>query len=481
MLDDRDRRIAKLEEELADLRTLVKALLADNARLRAENTQLRAENEELRRRLGQNSSNSSKPPSGDSPADRGARLIKPGSGKKPGGQPGHKGSRREFLAPTVPPVDCFPESCRRCFKKLKRRRDPNAIRHQTVDVPKIVPVVRDWWLHRGQCDCGEITCAQLPPGVPRGMCEPGLIALIALLTGDYNVGRRRAVTLLSDLLGIEISLGALSEAEAQASEAVAEPVEAVRQYVAEQPVKNTDATGWLQGGKARTLWTIATPLATFFGVCLDGTMPRLRALFAKIRGILISDRGTQFGFWAMDQRQICWAHLIRLFVAFAERSGPAGVLGENLLICAQSMIHAWHRVRDGTMSRRQFGEVMARLGPVIEGHLDHGVRLGISGVSGSCQNILKHRQALWTFVQVRGVEPTNNGAERSLRAFVLWRKRSFGSQSDRGTIFAARLMTVTQTLRKQNRHVLSYLTAACHAALHGKSAPSLLPLAIPTP
>lgn len=474
MQDDRDRKIAALEADVADLRKMVKALLAENARLQTEN-------DELRRRLGQNASNSSKPPSSDAPADRDARPDKAKSGRKPGGQPGHKGSQRQLLAPTTPPVDCFPESCRRCSKKLKRRRDPNPLRHQTVDVPKIVPVVREWRLHRGQCDCGEITCAQLPPGVPQGMCEPGLIALISLLTGDYNMGRRRAVTLLSDLLGIEISLGALSEAEEKASDSVAAPVEAVRQYVAEQPVKNTDATGWLQGGKARTLWTIATPLATFFGVCLDGTMPRLRALFAKICGILISDRGTQFGFWAMENRQICWAHLIRLFVGFAERAGPAGVLGENLLLCAQTMIHAWHRVRDGTMSRGQFGKVMARFGPLIEGHLDQGVRLGIRGVSGACQNILKHRQALWTFVAVEGVEPTNNGAERSLRAFVLWRKRSFGSQSDRGSIFAARIMTVTHTLRKQKRHVLSYLTEACHAALHGKSAPSLLPLAIPTP
>ncbi len=193
---------------------------------------------------------------------------------------------------------------------------------------------------------------------------------IALLTGDYNLGRRRAVTLLSDLLGIQISLGALSEAEAKASEAVAVPVEEAQKYVANQPVKNSDATGWLQEGNARTVWTIATPLVTFFGVSLDGTMPKLRALFAKVCGILITDRGTQFGFWAMDKRQICWAHLIRKFASFAERPGPAGQLGENLLICSQAMIHAWHRVRDGTLSRRKFEK---SIGLAIERHLEAGV------------------------------------------------------------------------------------------------------------
>jgi len=474
-VDDRDRRIAKLEEEVADLRKVVKALLAEIARLREENALLRAENEELRIRLSQNSSNSSKPPSTDSPADREARRGKPPSDRKRGGQPGHKGSQRALLTPTKPPVDCFPECCRRCGKTLPHRPDPDPLRHQTVDLPPITPIVGEWRQHRVGCDdCGTVTCGTLPPGVPTGMCEPGLMALISLLTGDYNMSRRRAVSLLGDVLGIEISLGALSEAEEKVSEAVAAPVGELRDHVAEQPVKHSDATGWRQAGQARTLWTIATAFATVFFVTKDGSMAGLRGLFAKIKGVLVSDRGKQFGFWAMDKRQVCWAHLIRLFAGFAERTGPAGHLGQSLLLCAQTMIHCWHRVRDGTMSRRKFQDVMEGLAAVIERHLENGVRLGIRGVSGSCADILKHRQALWTFVHVPGVDPTNNHGERELRAFVLWRKKSFGSQSDRGCRFAERVMTVTHTLRKQNRHVLSYLTRACQAALRGQPAPSLV-------
>jgi transposase len=466
--DDRDRRIAELEREVADLRKMVTALLAENAKLRAEN-------EELRRRLGENSSNSSKPPSSDSPADRSARTGKPPSGRKRGGQPGHKGSERTLLTPTQPPVDRFPECCRRCDRPLPHTPDPDPIRHQTVDLPPITPTVAEQRLHRVGCpDCGAITCATLPAGVPSGMCGPGLMALIGLLTGDYNMSRRRAVSLLSDVLGIEISLGALSEAEEKVSEAVAAPVQEAREHVAEQPIKHSDATGWRQGGQARTLWTIASALVTVFFITKDGSMAGLRGLFAKVKGILVSDRGKQFGFWAMKDRQICWAHLIRKFKGFAERTGPAGQLGEGLLICAQTMIHWWHQVRDGTMSRRKFKDLMDFLSAVIERHLENGVRLDIRGVSGACADILKHRQALWTFVHVPGVDPTNNHGERELRAFVLWRKRSFGSQSDRGCRFAERIMTVTHTLRKQQRHVLSYLTHACQAALRGQPAPSLV-------
>ena len=103
-----------------------------------------------------------------------------------------------------------------------------------------------------------------------------------------------------------------------------------------------------------------------------------------------------------------------------------------------------------------------------------GASLGVRGVSGACKDMLAHRAALWTFIDVRGIEPTNNHAERELRGFVLWRKKSGGTQSDRGSRFAERIMTVVHTLRKQNRHVLSHLTTACKAALRGQQTPSLL-------
>jgi transposase len=347
-----------------------------------------------------------------------------------------------------------------------------------VDLPPIEPEVSEWQLHRVECgDCGTVTCGTLPPGVPVGMCGPGLMALIALLTGDYNMSRRRAVSLLGDVLGIEISLGALSATEETVSEALAAPVNEARDHVADQPIKHSDATGWRQAGQARTLWTIATTFATVFFITVDGTMPAVRGLFAKLKGILVSDRGKQFRFWAMEKRQICWAHLIRKFAGFAERTGPARQLGENLLLCAQTMIHCWHQVRDGTMSRTKFQALMVSLGATIESHLEAGVRLGIRGVSGSCADILEHRPALWTFVHEPGVEPTNNHAERALRRFVLWRKASFGSQSDRGCRFAERVMTVAHTLRKQRRHVLAYLTQACQAALRGERAPALINVA----
>lgn len=307
------------------------------------------------------------------------------------------------------------------------------------------------------------------------MCGPRLLGLIGLLTGVYTLSRRAAQSLLSDVLGVALSLGTLSESEERVSEAVAAPVAEVREHAVAQTIKHVDATTWRQGNEPRTLWTIATSMVTFFSVTIDATREELRALFSQIRGILVSDRGRQFGFWAMVRRQICWAHLIRKFASFSERSGPAGELGKRLLLWTEFIFHAWHRVRDGTQSRREFREFMAIARVHVERLLEEGAGAGLRGVSGSCRDILDHRMALWTFVDVPGVEPTNNAAERALRAFVLWRKKSFGSQSERGTRFAERIMTVTHTLRKQKRDVLSYLTEACRAAIQNNPPPSLLP------
>lgn len=95
-------------------------------------------------------------------------------------------------------------------------------------------------------------------------------------------------------------------------------------------------------------------------------------------------------------------------------------------------------------------------------------------MSGACTDILAHRDALWTFVTHEGVEPTNNHGELELRDFALWRKRSFGTQSERGERFAERMMTAVRTARKQRKGVLDFLVASVTAYIDGSTAPKLL-------
>jgi transposase len=118
---------------------------------------------------------------------------------------------------------------------------------------------------------------------------------------------------------------------------------------------------------------------------------------------------------------------------------------------------------------------MAPLRGYVVARLHEGAAYSVRGVAGRCREILAVEPALWTFVHTQGVEPTNNAAERILRQGVLWRKGSFGTDSPNGSRFVKRILTAVTTLRLQKRNVLDYMTAACEAALHGISPPSLLP------
>jgi transposase len=458
--DPRDERIAVLEAQIALLLKRV--------------TELEAENAALRAKLDESSRNSNKPPSSDTPAQRRERRPKRRSGRGRGGQPGHRGHRREYL-PADRTVRRDPRRCRRCKHDLENAEDLEPHRHQVVEVPEIRPDVTDYLLGRRRCDhCHVITRARLPRGVPSGMCGPRLMALIALLTGVAHVSRRAARQFLSDVLGVPISLGTLSEVEGKVADALAPAHVEARAHVEQATGKHIDATSWARSGAPRALWVWASRLATVFVAGVGATTSAVRELIGTMRGILISDRGSQFGFWAMHQRQICWAHLVRKFVAFAEHSHPAArEVGEALLLLAQSHLHAWHRVRDGTLSRLELQRLVTNMLPHVIAHLERGAALRLRGISGACKNLLAHSPALFTYAFVEEIDPTNNHAERELRAFVLWRKRSHGTQSDRGDRFAERVMTTVCTLRKQGRHVLSFLVESCSAALRNQPAPSL--------
>jgi transposase len=372
-------------------------------------------------------------------------------------------------------TDCHPAHCRRCARGLTEQHDDEPVRHQVWDLPKVEPIVDEWRLHRATCEiCGETTCATLPDGVPQGSFGPGVLALATMLVADGHMSRRKVVGVLRDAFGLDISLGALSEAEAIVSAAVAPAVEEARVQALAEKVKHVDATTWYQAGAYKSLWVMATATVTVFTIACDATRDTLRAWITRVRGVLVTDRGAQFDFWAMARRQICWAHLIRKFAAFSERKGRVGEIGRELLFWSRLLIHTHHRVRDGTCPRAGLQRASTKIRAAVEGLLEEGRDLSVKGVSGSCRNILEHRAAMWRFVDDPAIEPTNNHGERELRGLVTWRKSSFGSQSERGNTFAANLKTVIQTCRKQRRNVLSYLRSAVHAGLHRQATPSLL-------
>ena len=466
------------DDEVSQLRAELAAKDANIAKQAEEIAALKAQVAELLEKLNQNSSNSHKPPSSDPPGNRKQRRAKAKeTRRKRGGQKGHEGNRRELLSPEQVDefVDHFPHECENCWRPLPEIHDRQATRYQYTEVPPIQPHTTEHRRHAVTCPhCKYVTRAPYDANkIPASPFGPRLMSLIALLTGFYHLSRRRAQGLLADVLGVSVSLGAISNVEERVSSAIAPAVDEVWDRVVDAEVKHTDGTSWLQAGTAMSLWTIATTAATVFKILADGAKDTLRPLFRELKGILISDRATALTFWAMAYRQICWAHLLRRFVAFSERDGPAGAIGNELLSYTGILFDYWRDYREGKMTRERYVAWMAPLRQQMEAIFEKAVALDIKGLSGSCANILEHRQALWTFVERDDVAPTNNHGERELRAFVLWRKRSFGTQSERGNRFAERVMTIAHTARKQSKNVLAFLMACCGARSECGATPSL--------
>src|SRR5439155_21619343 len=169
------------------------------AQLLARVEQLEAENRDLKARLGLNSSNSSKPPSTD-PPHRERKPPLPPSGRKRGGQPGHRRHER----PLVPPdhvdqvVECRPSHCAACAASLAGN-DVEPLRRQVAEIPPIRPHVIEYRLHTLTCQrCGGWTTGATPPGVPAGAFGPRLAAMVGLLSGVYRLGKRPVRQLLAD-------------------------------------------------------------------------------------------------------------------------------------------------------------------------------------------------------------------------------------------------------------------------------------------
>jgi transposase len=431
----------------------------------------------LEERAHQTSRNSSKPPSSD-PPDVPPGPTRPPSGREPGGQPGHAGHGRRLqpLGPGDRVIDLKPVSCAACGALLLGD-DPQPARHQVSELPRVKPEVTEYRRHDLTClACGAVTAAEWPAEMPAGSFGPRAQATVGYLTGRLGVSQRDAEEVLETVFHTPLSLGSIPALEADLSAALAEPVAEAQAYVQEQPVNNVDETSWPEGRQRAWLWVNTTPLVTLFLIIATrGTKGAQQVLGKVLNKVVGSDRWSAYNWLDRQWRQLCWAHLKRDFQALVDRGGESAQVGQALLEQVEQLFGLWHRVRAGTLQRADFQSTMQPIQTRVGQLLRQGAGLTHDKTRRTCENLVKVEVALWTFVYVEGVEPTNNGAERPLRRAVVWRRRSFATQSEAGSRFVERVLTTVTTLRQQKRDVLDYLTDACTAAIRGEKPPSLLP------
>lgn len=426
----------------------------------------------LEESLKLNSRNSSKPPSSDGPG-RGKRPGKPASGRKPGGQPGHKGHFREAVAEEALDhiVACPPPATCACGGTVEAHGQPYC--HQVFDLPPIKPIVTEYRCQGGRCTgCGQYQPAALPAGVPSGQLGPRALAVIGTLAAQCHLTQHKLKAVMGDLFGLRFSVGCISAAHGIVADAL-EPITAeLHTALQAAPVKHMDETSHQCHDGRLWTWTLASTWGASFHIEPSrGQYAAKEVLGLSPRGVLVTDRYAGYAWVDRQQRQVCWAHLLRDFRRIGLRSGPAGAIGRALEVMGKWMFRCLHR--------DALAPNLARLQARMHRSLTRGAeQTPCERTARTCRNLLNLWPALWRFTTDPDIPPTNNLAERALRSLVVRRKISYVTRSGRGMRFLERGYAVVHTCGQQARQVFDFFHASLQYHFdHSAPMPSLVPVA----
>lgn len=457
-----------ISRQSPEAQAMIRALLAHISTLTTRLNELEA-------RLNKSSRNSSLPPSIEHPHARPVSQKKK-SGQKPGGQFGHTKYERAL----IPSDECHavitlkPQDCRRCGEKLSGA-DSKPLRHQVWEIPEIKPLVTEYQRHRLTCPtCRQSTCGELPVGVPPSQAGPRLVALTAMLMGCFKQSKRRVALFLEQVLQQPCSSGWVVKLQNQATAALTPAYEELAARLPTESVLGIDESPTKQAQIKSWLWTFVADAYTLFALRTTRAATVLQEFLTETyRGVVNCDRAKMY--WNVGRPQWCWAHLKRDFQALIDHPDPqVKRLGRDLMRPTKELFRNWARCREGTITRIGMLRLMKPIREVIDGLMLRGAFSGNAKLQGMCEPLYDHREWLWTFLDIEGVEPTNNASERALRPAVIWRKLSFGTQSASGSRFVETILTVIETCHKQSRNSFEYLTQAVEAHFAGQPTPSLM-------
>jgi transposase len=454
---------------------VVEALLRMDRQIEA----LTARVDKLERELARNSRNSSAPPSSDPPGSASSPRSKGSSGRSQGAQPGHEGRGRELLptAAVDEVVEHWPGrcGCGHVFVEAERAAARAPARHQVEELPRLAVRVIEHQCMRARCPgCGAENTGELPVGIGRSAFGPRLQAAVGTLAVRNRVSRRDTVELCQELFGTRICAGSVDAILQRTGDALERPYRDLARRARRSSHLNVDETGWRLRGGRRALWGAFTDKLAVYRIAPDRHEREARELLKGHRGVVTSDRWWAYNHLPAGRRQICWAHLRRDFQAHAEGLAAEREFGQaGLAICAE-LFWAWESYQHTGEHRelkRRIGLLRRQLKPILRRHAGKAPRHKYT--RGMARNLLKVWPALWTFADRRGVEPTNNHAERALRGAVIYRKLSLGSQSEPGERRIERLLSASTTCRLQHRSLHEYLSELLAAHARGGPAPLL--------
>jgi transposase len=441
----------RLNKKIEELTIIIEELRSENALLKAKVVTLEAENIKLKDQLSGNSKNTNLPSSKD--VFR-LKREKKKSGRKPGGQPGHKGSfRAPMVADEIIKVDA-PSVCS-CGSEMGLMLE--VVKHQKVDIPEIKPYVTEYHLHRRYCKkCKKKVSAELPVGVGGDTFGPRLKATIAALSGFYKSSKREVLGILNQMYNLPISLGSISNSEARVSQKCQSSYENLKVEFEKGLVKHIDETGHYNKDKLGWCWLFATSSVAYIKLADSRGMRVLAAnIDANTVGTIVTDRYPSYNYFPKDKRQVCWAHIARDFEKFAASSdNDTKMLGIKLTNITKSLFNLEKAMQTGSIKMNEFKEKAKKLRRKMLRYLKMIENISKSiGAVRVARNVIKSDKMLWKFLEDPWNIPlTNNHAERAIRHYVVYRKNSYFTWSDRGDRFIERIISLylTWKLQKQN-------------------------------
>ena len=436
---------------------------------------LRAHIAELERRLGLNSSNSGKPPSSDG-LKKPSRVssLRERSGKKPGGQKGHKGETLRQVTDPNEVVNHYPPACSMCGVGLDPKTSVGHSARQVFDLPQPQPlVVTEHRAHDCACTaCGAKTRALFPDGVNAPVQYGARITAFVIYLLHYQLlPENRLATLMVDLFDVKVATATIATMSRACAERLHGFVETVRDLVAGAPVKHMDETGFRIGGKTQWLHVASTALLTFYRVCA-----KRGSLLANVVGIVVHDHWKPYYTIEGVLHALCNAHHQRELKALVEIEKEEWARKMQRLL--RRACHITNRARErGVPLRPRLIECFERRYDAIlaEGLAFHETQLplvrAVIKAGGKRRgraprrtghNLLlrlaKHKEDTLRFLRDPTVPFTNNQAERDGRMMKLRQKISGGFRSLQGAMDFALIRSFVSTARKQDWNIIDALS-----------------------
>ena len=256
---------------------------------------------------------------------------------------------------------------------------------------------------------------------------------MALLGSAFPLSFSKTQALLDQLLGVKISRGAMATIRQRISAALEQPMQEALAFARQQSVVYVDETGAPTGnadggnpdGRRGWEWVMVTTMGVtvFIQSLSRSAAAAIELLWDAFGGIVVSDRFSAYNHLPVQQRQLCWAHVSRDLTAIADRQGASAQIVAELLGLKQQLFAQWHQWKDGTIDWPMLQEGCQPIRQAFVGTLQRVVELGCqrgertpwAKTVGTCRQLLQVADGLWTFLEIEGIEPTNNAAERALR------------------------------------------------------------------